>query len=197
LKSITIPESVTSIGSSAFYACSSLTSVTIPNSVTSIGSYAFYNCSKLTKTNYTGDIAGWCNIKFGDYYANPMYCSHNFYVNDQEIKDLVIPNTVDSIHSCAFAGCSSLTSVTIPNSVTSIGSDAFYKCSGLTSVTIGNGITNIEYRAFGNCSKLTYIVCNAVVPPVLGSSNSSFSNLEAIYVPSESVEAYKTATNWS
>ena len=154
LTSITIGNSVTTIGLSAFYNCSSLTSITIPNSVTSIGSSAFYNCSSLTKTNYTGNIADWCNIKF-NYYANPMSYSHNFYINDQEIKDLVISNSVDTINDYAFYGCSSLTSVTIPNSVISLGSHAFYGCSGLTSVTIGNSVTSIGDRAFDGCSSLT------------------------------------------
>ena len=129
----------------------SLTSITIPNSVTSIGSRAFSNCSALTKTNYTGDVAGWCDIKFGNTVSNPMYYSHNFYINDQEIKDLVIPNTVDSIHKYAFYDCSSLTSISIPNSVTSIGNNAFCNCYSLTSLTIPNSVTNIAYDAFYNC----------------------------------------------
>ena len=183
LTSMTIPNSVTSIGSSAFRDCSSLTSVTIPNSVTSIGDDAFIHCSKLTKTNYTGDIAGWCNIMFGSYYANPMSYSHNFYINDQEIKDLIIPNNVTSIGNNAFNGCSSLTSVTIPNSVTSIGKSAFSGCSSLTSVTIPNNVTSIRDYTFQNCSSLT----SATIPNSVTSIGSwafkDCSSLTSVTIP--------------
>ena len=162
LTSITIPNSVTSIGYDAFSGCSGLTSITIPNSVTSIGNYAFGGCFSLTKTNYTGDIAGWCDIKFGGYSSNPISYSHNFYINDQEIKDLVIPNTVDSIHNYAFEGCSALTSITIPNSVTSIGDDAFSGTS-ITYITIPESVTSIGY-SFRGCSSLTTVVWNANIP---------------------------------
>ena len=134
LTSVTIPSSVTSIGSSAFLKCSRLCSITIPNSVTSIGNTAFSGCSSLTKTNYTGNVADWCNIQFGDGNANPIRFSHNFYINDQEVKDLVIPNTVTYIGHFTFAECSSLTSVTIPNSVTSIGRWAFYNIDSIQSI---------------------------------------------------------------
>ncbi|MDY4512847.1 MAG: leucine-rich repeat protein [Paludibacteraceae bacterium] len=176
LISITIPNSVTSIGSFAFLDCSGLTSVTIPNSVTSIGWRAFDGCSGLTKTNYTGDIAGWCGINFGGWGSNPTAYSHHLYINDVEVKDLVIPNSVTSIGVSAFYGCSGLTSVIIPNSVTSIGEDAFAGCSGLTSVTIPNSVTSIGGWTFSNCSDLTSIVvesgnttydsrngCNAII----------------------------------
>ena len=153
----TIPNYITTIGNYAFNNCSSLTSITIPNSVTTIGNYAFYNCSALTKTNYTGDVAGWCDIKFGGFSSNPMYYSHNFYINDQEIKDLVIPNTVDSIHNYAFYVCSSLITVTIGNSVTSIGNYAFEDCSSLTTVTIPDSVVSIGYGAFRYCSSLMSI----------------------------------------
>ena len=150
LTSITIPNSITSIGEKAFYDCSSLTSITIPASVKSIGASAFTWCSSLTKTNYIGDIMGWCNIKFESCSANPMYYSHNFYINDQEVKNLVIPNIVDSIHNYAFNGCNSLYSVTIGNNVTSIGNESFLNCSSLTSITIPKSITSIGYDAFSN-----------------------------------------------
>ena len=127
LTSVTIPNSVTILGDSAFLGCSSLTSITIPNSVISIGDGAFEGCSSLSSVQIA-DLSAWCNIKFGSYKANPLYYAHHLYLNDEEIKDLVIPNDVTSIGKSALCGCSGLTSITIPNSVTSIGDYAFYGC---------------------------------------------------------------------
>ena len=180
LTSITLPNSVTSIGSSAFYNCSSLTSITIPNSVTSIGSSAFYNCSSLTKTNYTGDLASWCAISFGDGDSNPTFCSHNLYINDVEVKGLVtFPETVTSIGGYAFSGCTSITSLNIPNSVTSIG-----------------------YNAFEYCSSLADIYCYATTPPVcyVYYDYSSFAGVSKhcyIHVPAGTIRDYQMATGWS
>ena len=125
LTSVTIPNSVTSIGSSAFSECTSLTSVTIPNSVTSIENYAFSDCTGLTEVNIS-DLSAWCKIYFENSDANPLYYAKKFKLNGAEIKDLVIPNDVTEIKNYAFYGCKGLTSITIPNSVTSIGSSAFY-----------------------------------------------------------------------
>ncbi|MGM9810089.1 MAG: leucine-rich repeat protein [Paludibacteraceae bacterium] len=183
LTSITIPNSVTSIGYSAFSGCSALTSITIPNSVTSIGSYAFSGCTALTKTNYTGDIAGWCAIQFDNYISNPIYYSRNLYINDVEIKDLVIPNSVTSIGNSAFDGCSSLTSITIPNSVTSIGHSAFNACSALTSITIPNSVTSIGYSAFNGCSALTSITIPNSVTSIENHAFSYCSSLTSITIP--------------
>ena len=157
LTSIEISNSVTSIGSSAFSSCSSLTSITISNSVTSIGSDAFYKCSGLTSINYTGDIAQWCGISFSNSYSNPLDYGHNLYINNELVTNLIIPNSVTSIGSYAFYGCSGLTSVEIPNGVTSIGSGAFSGCSGLTSITIPNSVTSIGSSAFSGCIGLTSV----------------------------------------
>ena len=212
LTSVSIGNSVTSIGEYAFYSCSKLTSVTIGESVTSIGDYAFEYCTSLTKTNYTGDIAGWCNIMFGNNCANPMCYSHNFYINDQEIKDLVIPNSVTSIgnyafYNCdsftsinipnsitsigdyAFSFCSSLTSITLPDSVTSIGEYAFYYCSSLTSINIPNSITSIGDQAF-YCNNLEEIYCYPTTPPDVTEETFKYYNA-TLYVPCDSKEAYE------
>ena len=119
--------SVTEIGEHAFDGCSGLTSVSIGNSVTTIGEYAFRECSGLKKVEIS-DLEAWCKISFSNVYANPIYYSHNLFLNGQEIKNLIIPETVQELKSYAFAGCSGLTSVVIPNSVTSIVDNAFYGC---------------------------------------------------------------------
>ena len=194
LTSVSIPNSVITIGNYAFYYCSNLTSVTIGNSVTSIGENAFYYCSSLTSVHIS-DIAAWCSIDFKD---NPLYHAHHLYVNDEEVKDLVIPNSVTSIGKSAFDGCRGLTSVTIPNSVTSIGQSAFAGCSGLTSVTIGSGVRTIYGEAFANCQELTDVYCHAENVPSTGSDafKDSYIDYSTLHVPAASVNAYKAAAPW-
>jgi len=179
LTSITIPNSVTSIGDYAFENCSGLTSITIGNSVTSIGGWAFSGCSGL-KSVYISDLAAWCNISFSD---NPLYYAHHLFLNGEEIKDLVIPNSVTSIGGSAFSGCYGLTSITIPNSVTSIGREAFYGCSGLTSITIPNSVTSIGEGAFYECSGLTSITIPNSVTSIGGGAFNGCSGLTSVTIP--------------
>ena len=173
---LVIPNSVTKIKEYAFSGCSGLTSVTIPNSVTSIDSDAFYNCSGLTSVNIS-DLAAWCKILFRDYASNPLCWANSLFLNGNEIKDLVIPNSVTTISNYAFSGCSGLTSVTT-NSVTSIGNSAFSGCSGLASVTIGNSVTSIGKSSFSGCTGLTRVTWNvANYADFTSSSTSPFEGL--------------------
>ena len=142
IKSITIPNSVTSIGRGAFAFCKSLTSIIIPNSVTSIGDFAFNYCNSLTNIEIPDSVTS-----IGD----------SAFYNCSSLTSITIPNSVTSIGDDAFAFCSSIPSITIPNSVTSIGDDAFYYCSRLTSITIPDSVTSIGDCAFYVCESLTNI----------------------------------------
>ena len=207
LTSITIPNSVTSIGSSAFSGCSGLTSITIPNSVTSIGYSAFWDCSSLTSV-HINSITTWCQIQFSSADANPICYAKHLFLDDEEIKYLVIPTGVTKIgdyafYGCsgltsvvisesdtkigdnAFAYCSNLTSVTIPEGVTSIGNSAFYSCNGLTFVTIPKGVTSIGQWAFGYCSGLVSITIPEGVTSIGSSAFTGCSGLVSVTIPED------------
>ena len=146
--SFTIPNSVTVIGSYAFWDCTSLTSVIIPNGVTSIGEGAFWVCTSLTSVTIPNSVTVIGACAFG-------HCT--------SLTSVTIPNSVTVIGSYAFWDCTSLTSVTIPNSVIRIGMDAFRDCTSLTSVTIPNSVTVIGDGAFFDCTSLTSVTFQGTI----------------------------------
>ena len=159
LTSIVIPDSVTSIGEGAFRNCTGLTSIVIPDSVTSIGYNAFYDCSNITKATIP-------TIAIDDIPQNNLQeviinggesIGNNAFYDCTGLTSVTIGNSVTIIGDYAFYNCRGLTSVVIGNSVTIIGDYAFYNCRGLTSVVIGNSVTSIGEEAFANCTGLTSV----------------------------------------
>lgn len=163
------------IGENAFYNCENIVSITIPQSLTEIGSSAFSGCKSLAEIRYTGDISSWCGISGLYSLMVNGITGKKLFINNNEIKgNLVIPTGVTEISDYAFFRYSSVTSLTIPNSVTTIGDSAFENCSSVTSLTIPNSVTTIGYSAFENCSSLESISIPFVGAEKDGTENTHF-----------------------
>ena len=221
IENIDLPNCLIEIKGGAFNGCTSLKTISIPSSVKIIGNSAFKGCESIESVNIT-DIESWCQIKFG--YTgngdNPLEYGHHLFVNGEELKTLIIPEKVETLHQnfigCTdlnvvvfhnnfkkldggtFWGCTELKEVVLPNSVIEIGGSDFRDCVNLKSVTLGNGIHRIGWYAFGACRNIEDFYCKAVEVPQVDDDTfiNSYVGYATLHVPAESVEQYKTHSVW-
>ena len=182
LTSITIPDSVTNIGSVAFGDCTSLASITIPDSVTSIGESAFSGCTSLESIKVDSDNQYFSNDSYGVLFNKDKTLLVSYPLGHRKTV-YEIPDSVTTIGSSAFSGCTGLTDIKIPNSVTSIDRCAFSGCTNFTSITIPDSVTNIDYGAFFGCTSLTKITIPKSVTSIGGYVFSNCSALTTIDIP--------------
>jgi len=210
-----IGNTVESIGRRAFYQAPNLTSITISESVTSIGGYAFGEtpwyinqpdglvyAGKVLYA-YKGTMPNGTQIIIKE---GTLGIADNAFSCCTELTGINIPSSVKSIGNYAFVGCEGLTSVTLPENLTRIGDYAFSGCSSLTSVTIPEKVTSIGYHSFSVCNSLTDVYCFAIEPPIayidegdyrLYSFDESYiKEYTTLYVPASALDAYKTTEPW-
>lgn len=181
-----IPSGVTAIGPSVFSGCKDIARITIPEGVESIGGGAFDNCESLktmTIPNSVTSIGG------------------SAFFNCSSLEEINFGNGLTTIGNQVFCYCDKLTEITIPDSVTTIDYDAFRSCANLRAVTIGSGVKTMGQGVFSSCSKLENVNCKPITPPSVENKYSNIfygcTSLLNIYVPTNSVNAYKSAENWS
>lgn len=133
LKSVKLPDSISSIGDSAFYNCTALTDIPLPDSIWTIGSKAFANCTGLTSITIPDAVT-----KIEDY----------AFSGCTGLTEIVIPDSVTEIGEGAFKGCTGLTIVKLPDSITGIEDDTFAGCTGLTDFTLPSSIEYVAKTAF-------------------------------------------------
>ena len=164
IESYIIPNSVKSIGDSAFAGCCSLVSIVISDSVTNIGKEAFSDCRSLSKiiipksVKSIGDSAfEFCRFLVSVVIPESVTSiGENAFSNCGSLSKIFISDSVTSIGDSAFSGCDSLSEIVIPSSVTSIGEETFHGCSSLSIITIPDSVTSIGNGAFAGCSNLPY-----------------------------------------
>jgi hypothetical protein len=214
--SITIPNSVTSIGAGSFNQCSNLASVFIPDSVTSIGAGSFSQCSNLASVFIPDSVvsiganafdnSGLVSITIPDSVTGIgdrafQYCENLTSVNlgrgltsiglqvfsNTGLTSVIIPDSITTIGRSAFYKCESLASVFIPDSVVSIGELAFIHCYSLTSVTIGSGVTSIGEDAFSFCNRLNNVTFQGTIPSNRFHSRVFYGNLRDKFYETDKV----------
>lgn len=179
LESIILSDDITEIGRSAFNGCCKLKSITLPNKLETIMHGTFYNCQSLTSITIPGSVAEIDDAAFA-------YCTN--------LESAYILHGVTQICG-SFAQCTNLKYVYIPNSVTTIVGGAFGGCLSLETITIPDSVTTFGDREFWDCKKLKEVFCEPTTPPTIGVDVFGWCPLYRIYVPHESVEAYKR--EWS
>lgn len=169
------------IGESAFIRCSSLEKVVIESGVTGSGISAFENCTGIRGV-YIDDMTAWCNMKFGGYLANPLQYAKHLYLNNSEVRELVIPEGITEIGNYVFEYGQSITSVSIPSSVKKIGDYAFYMCNAINTVNIPLfGLETIGASAFDSCSNLKNITFPETIS-YIGSSSFTWTPIDNVKV---------------
>ena len=168
ITSVTIPNSVTTIGENAFSGFTSLTTIAIPDSVISISNWAFSGCSNLNSVTGGNNVTTIGQGVFGSCTA---------------LTNITIGRSVTSIGAGAFYDCNSLASITLPNSITSIGNGLFQSCDSLTSITIPNNVTRIPSDTFNQCINLTNVIIPNRVTSIGANAFTYCIKLSSVTIP--------------
>lgn len=190
LKSVTIPDSVTSIGASAFKGCRGLTSVTTPDSVISIGTSAFDNCKGLTSVTIGNRVTSigetaflWCNSLTSVNMGNSVTSIGEYaFQYCESLNSITIPNSVTTIAKYAFSKCSKLTSVSLPNKLQTIEEGLFWDDQSLANITIPDSLTSIGKYAFKECESLSSVIIPGSVTSIGDEAFYSCSSLTSVTI---------------
>ena len=156
------------------------------DSIDAVNEGAFLNCANIKKVKVSS-LEKWCAIDFYNRDANPLVYSHELYINDTKLTNLVIPNNILRIKDYTFMGLTGLQTLTIPQGIQTIGYQAFYGCSEITSVDMSSAtsLTQISGMAFGRCYKLSNITFaeNSKLTSIGNYAFSDCSSLKEIKIP--------------
>lgn len=172
---------VTVIGENAFKGKTNLQQVMIPSTVDTIDDNAFSGCTSLVDFSVPMSV---------------VTINDNAFRGCIQLNKIMLPNNLTNLGSYAFSGCKNFPSINIPQYITIIPTGCFYDCDGMTDIYLPENVRLIQSKAFGECGGLVNFTCYATEPPAIYSDTFSGMNENLkIYVPAESVNAYKTA--WS
>ena len=189
----TIPNTTTSIGTSAFYGCTNIREVSnLPNTLTSIGENAFRDCTSLTTATLgnsitsiqTSAFSGCTGLTSITLPSTLTTLGSEVFYQCTALTSITLPNTLTTISgSGLFRGCNHLTTVNLPNALTTIGMSTFYECTALTSITLPSTLTTIQNMAFKGCTGLTSITLPNALTTLGSQGFDGCTGLTSITIP--------------
>jgi len=206
LQTVTLKSGTKIIGKQAFKNCQLLESINIPNSVTQCMADAFADCISLKRVDIS-NLSLWCEIKFDNEYANPLYLAHDLYLSGNLLNEIRVPKGITNVKSYTFAGssaekitlldgmlkvspysfmgCALLKEITLPESVDYLGRDAFRDCTSLEKIVINGVVKYIYVNTFYNCTALKYVNLSNDLVAIQSNAFYNCSALEKIYLPTK------------
>ena len=195
MRSVTMPDTVTSIGEKAFYGCSSLKNITLSKKLTSIGSLAFAYTA--IESIFIPKSLTDCGTYYYDYYRGPF--AYNDYLTKAEfeegtktipkyvlastaIEDVIIPDSVTTINANAFVNCANLEAIDLSTSLKTIGDNAFKHCVSLTEIVLPDSVTTVDQEAFYECTSLENVQLSNNLTSI-GSLAFAYTTIESIFIP--------------
>lgn len=194
IKDLYIESGVTSLGGAAFTEFYSLNTITIPPTINNIDYCAFDGSS--SKEIHITDLLSWMKINFASGQSNPAGISESFYINGEEIKDIVIPSEVSVVKDYCFFSCKWLNTISFPNTLKKIDNFAFRFCDNLTSLTIPDGVESIGEYAFGECSAIQSVEFPNSVNSIGVLAFGMCSNLKSVVLPNSLVKINNEVFHW-
>jgi len=201
-----IPSDITEIKPRSFHCYDRLRSVKLHSNVQSVGESAFYRCKNLSTFDASESSLNYIGV-----YAFRESSLENILLNEgllkidlfsfqylDNLQYITLPSSILEIERSSFTGCKNLKEIVLPEKLSIVENSIFEGCTSLESVTIGDKVKSIEENAFEGCSSLSSVYCKSLVPPSVKSN--SFTNgpklFANLYVPSWSIESYKSAEGW-
>lgn len=203
LRYVDLASTVISLGNYCFYNCPALHSLTLPESLTSVGDNTpFGGNTTITSAVYNSHVFVRLPQDYtGEYTVEPgtTIIASDAFKRCNMLTSVALPSSVTTLAgSSTFEECSALASVNIPDGVTTLGLYMFSGCSSLRFINLPASVTSIGSYCFGDCSSVDSLVCYATTPPEAnGASFAGISETVPVYVPLASLEQYRAADGWS
>lgn len=182
LQELTFENGVKEIGNRTFSSCIKLGKVSFEGTVQTLGTNSFENCNNISEVNIPS-VEDWCQLTFPSIKSNPIHSGASLKIDGNEIVNIQIPSSIQTIGDYTFYNCNSLESISFGGEIHEIGANAFYNCGSLESITFGNELYRIGSNAFNGCVNLTELHLPSKLETISSGAFSGCAKIQTVDLP--------------